>query len=106
MIPLIATLLFSGLQEAFDRDWDQGTITYDGWFANASDDGVMAYKLLAQTGEHEKINRSIVCFKSYMYMYMEDNTETDLSKVCFKFTCTWWIILLNDIIQKIEKKKN
>lgn len=56
-------ILFSGLQKAFDRDWAEGRISYEGWQKNASDDGVIAYKLLAQTGEKETINRSIVCFK-------------------------------------------
>ncbi|XP_068677045.1 protein patched homolog 1-like isoform X1 [Montipora foliosa] len=49
-----------GLQEAFDKDWEAGRITYNGWLQNASDDGVIGYKLLAQTGEKETINRSIV----------------------------------------------
>ncbi|KAJ7372959.1 Protein patched 1 [Desmophyllum pertusum] len=48
------------LQKAFDRDWDEGRITYGGWQKNASDDGVMAYKLLAQTGAKETSNKSIV----------------------------------------------
>lgn len=54
-------LIVSELQKAFDRDWAEGRISYDGWQKNASDNGVMAYKLLAQTGEKETINRSIVC---------------------------------------------
>lgn len=58
------TLLFTGLQDAFDKDWEKGDITYEGWTKNASDDGVIAYKLLAQTGEKEQINRSIVCIDS------------------------------------------
>ena len=53
-------MLFSGLQKAFDRDWNEGRINYSGWQANASDDGVMAFKLLAQTGEKESVNHSIV----------------------------------------------
>ena len=56
-------MLFSELQKAFDRDWAEERISYDGWQKNASNDGVMAYKLLAQTGEKETINRSIVCFE-------------------------------------------
>jgi patched 1 protein len=39
-----------GLQAAFDRDWRDGCITAERWFSNASDDGVLAYKLLVQTG--------------------------------------------------------
>ena len=60
MSDTMATLLFSGLQNAFDRDWENGTITSTGWLKNASNNGVMAYKLLAQTGEKEGINRSLV----------------------------------------------
>lgn len=39
-----------GLQAAFDRDWQDGRITAERWFTNASDEGVLAYKLLVQTG--------------------------------------------------------
>ncbi|XP_055690624.1 protein patched [Lutzomyia longipalpis] len=38
------------LQKAFDRDYAQGRITQERWFANASDDAILAYKLLVQTG--------------------------------------------------------
>ncbi|PFX16833.1 Protein patched-like 1 [Stylophora pistillata] len=48
------------LQKAFDKDWDEGTISYEGWHKNASEYGVMAFKLLAQTGEKEIANKSIV----------------------------------------------
>ncbi|XP_045158248.1 protein patched homolog 1-like isoform X2 [Mercenaria mercenaria] len=39
-----------GLQAAFDRDYANGTFHKNGWYLNASDDAVLAYKLLAQTG--------------------------------------------------------
>uniref|UniRef100_A0A3B4DT74 SSD domain-containing protein n=1 Tax=Pygocentrus nattereri TaxID=42514 RepID=A0A3B4DT74_PYGNA len=42
-----------GLQEAFDKDWEAGRIT-QGNYKNASDDGVLAYKLLVQTGRRDK----------------------------------------------------
>ena len=61
-------MLFSELQKAFDRDWAEERISYDGWQKNASNDGVMAYKLLAQTGEKETINRSIVCFEKLIVL--------------------------------------
>ena len=64
--------MFSGLQKAFDRDWAEGRISYEGWQKNASDDGVMGYKLLAQTGEKETINRSIVCFKEINNLYLSE----------------------------------
>ncbi|MBN3297806.1 PTC1 protein, partial [Amia calva] len=42
-----------GLQEAFDRDWEAGKITQT-TYSNGSDDGVLAYKLLVQTGNRDK----------------------------------------------------
>uniref|UniRef100_A0A8C9VM46 Patched 1 n=1 Tax=Scleropages formosus TaxID=113540 RepID=A0A8C9VM46_SCLFO len=42
-----------GLQQAFDRDWEAGKITQAS-YRNASDDGVLAYKLLVQTGRRDK----------------------------------------------------
>jgi len=39
-----------GLQNAFDNDRKKGTITQERWFDNASADGILAYKLLVQTG--------------------------------------------------------
>ncbi|XP_034026422.1 protein patched homolog 1 [Thalassophryne amazonica] len=38
-----------GLQQAFDKDWEAGRITRNSYM-NGSDDGVLAYKLLVQTG--------------------------------------------------------
>lgn len=50
----------SGLQEAFDKDWQAGRIT-QGNYRNGSDDGVLAYKLLVQTGRREKpVNINLV----------------------------------------------
>ncbi|KAF7669892.1 hypothetical protein LDENG_00100550 [Lucifuga dentata] len=42
-----------GLQQAFDRDWEAGRITLSS-YRNGSDDGVLAYKLLVQTGRRDK----------------------------------------------------
>ncbi|KAK5871051.1 hypothetical protein PBY51_003953 [Eleginops maclovinus] len=42
-----------GLQQAFDKDWEAGRITQNS-YRNGSDDGVLAYKLLVQTGRREK----------------------------------------------------
>ncbi|XP_049784398.1 protein patched [Schistocerca cancellata] len=38
------------LQKAFDHDWERGCITQEKWYANASDEAILAYKLLVQTG--------------------------------------------------------
>ncbi|KAK1801264.1 hypothetical protein P4O66_022958 [Electrophorus voltai] len=49
-----------GLQEAFDKDKRAGRITEEN-YKNGSDDAVLAYKLLVQTGRRDKpINRSLV----------------------------------------------
>ncbi|XP_064605910.1 protein patched homolog 1-like [Liolophura sinensis] len=39
------------IQEHFDADFKAGTITKDEWYGNASDEGILAYKLLLQTGD-------------------------------------------------------
>lgn len=39
-----------GLQTAFDKDYSDGCITQERWFKNASDEAILAYKLLVQTG--------------------------------------------------------
>ncbi|XP_025990235.1 protein patched [Solenopsis invicta] len=39
-----------GLQTAFDKDYHSGCITQERWFQNASDEAILAYKLLVQTG--------------------------------------------------------
>lgn len=44
---------FSGLQDAFDSDWETGKIMPNN-YKNGSDDGVLAYKLLVQTGSRDK----------------------------------------------------
>lgn len=50
-----------GLQLSFDRDWRDGCITQERWYKNASDEAVLAYKLLVQTGRDDHpIDRSLV----------------------------------------------
>lgn len=60
----LASLNFSGLQDAFDSDWETGKITYNN-YKNGSDDAVLAYKLLVQTGNPAKpIDISQVVYQS------------------------------------------
>lgn len=60
----LASLNSSGLQDAFDSDWETGKITYNN-YKNGSDDAVLAYKLLVQTGNHAKpIDISQVVYQS------------------------------------------
>ncbi|KAG8595968.1 hypothetical protein GDO81_001690 [Engystomops pustulosus] len=42
-----------GLQDTFDSEWEAGKITYNN-YRNGSDDAVLAYKLLIQTGNADK----------------------------------------------------
>lgn len=57
----IDIFIFLGLQKAFDRDWKRGSITQERWFPNASDEGILAYKLLVQTGHVDNpIDKSLV----------------------------------------------
>ncbi|XP_054278387.1 protein patched-like [Macrosteles quadrilineatus] len=49
------------LQKAFDRDWSNGCITQEFWFKNASDEGILAYKLLVQTGHVDNpVDKSLI----------------------------------------------
>lgn len=50
-----------GLQRAFDRDQAAGCINQERWFSNASEDAILAYKLLVQTGHVDNpIDKSLV----------------------------------------------
>lgn len=50
---MLHMFLFLGLQDAFDSDWETGRIMPNN-YKNGSDDGVLAYKLLVQTGSRDK----------------------------------------------------
>ncbi|CAG5128611.1 unnamed protein product, partial [Candidula unifasciata] len=39
------------LQRSFDKDFQKGLVTVDGWKQNATEETVLAYKLLVQTGD-------------------------------------------------------
>ncbi|RZF41387.1 hypothetical protein LSTR_LSTR000101 [Laodelphax striatellus] len=50
-----------GLQKAFDRDYSRGSITRERWYPNASMEGILAYKLLVQTGHVDNpVDRSLI----------------------------------------------
>lgn len=49
------------LQTAFDRDYASGAISKERWYGNASVDGILAFKLLAQTGHVDNpIDKSLI----------------------------------------------
>ena len=50
-----------GLQTAFDKDYNSGRINAEGWHKNASDEAILAYKLLVQTGHADNpIDKNLV----------------------------------------------
>lgn len=58
----IVVLAWADIQEHFDADFKAGTITKDEWYGNASDEGILAYKLLLQTGDTDNpVNAEQVC---------------------------------------------
>ena len=60
----------TGLQKAFDRDWSRGSITQERWFPNASDEGILAYKLLVQTGHVDNpIDKSLITQVNVIRVY-------------------------------------
>ena len=51
----------ANLQSAYERDAAAGLISQEGWLKNASDDGILAFKLLVQTGRNDyPIDKSLV----------------------------------------------
>ena len=48
------SLCFTDMQAAFDDDWKKGHLSRNGWYKNASDDGIIGYMLMVQTGDSDK----------------------------------------------------
>lgn len=52
--------LFTGLQKAFDKDLDINCINPEGWSSCASENGILGYKLIVQTGNTDNpIDKSL-----------------------------------------------
>lgn len=77
-----------GLQQAFDKDWEDKRITLSS-YKNGSDDGVLAYKLLVQTGRRDKpININQVCSGSRsMSVIPNMKMKGDNSCMCICVVC-------------------
>lgn len=82
---LLDFLNSSGLQDAFDSDWETGKITYNN-YKNGSDDAVLAYKLLVQTGNRAKpIDISQVLYQSPYWFIQECTSHQEwgeMEKAC------------------------
>jgi len=51
----------SNLQTAYDRDHSLGLISQEGWSKNASEEGILGFKLLVQTGRNDNpIDKTLV----------------------------------------------
>lgn len=49
------------MQKAFDKDWSRGCLNVEGWDSCATEHGILAYKLLVQTGNTDNpIDKSLV----------------------------------------------
>lgn len=54
-------LFFIGLQKAFDKDWSRNCINQEGWLSCATENGILGYKLLVQTGNNDNpIDKTLV----------------------------------------------
>ncbi|XP_054162571.1 protein patched-like [Oppia nitens] len=108
------------LQEAFDRDWKNGCITRENWFPNASDEGILAYKLLVQTGRVDNpVDKSLVltmrlvddmgminpkAFYNYLTAWVSnDALAYSASQASFRPEPRQWIHVAQDVELKIPK---
>lgn len=78
----IKICFLTGLQQAFDKDWEAGRITLNN-YRNGSDDGVLAYKLLVQTGRRDKpinLKQASYALRSYLDFQWFVSTEKNNSR--------------------------
>lgn len=74
---LICIHLSVGLQKAFDKDWTRECINQEGWLPCASENGILGYKLLVQTGITDNpIDKSLVFNARLVDDYGIINEET------------------------------
>ena len=63
---LLNFLLFSDIQDAFDRDKREYRLHANGWHSNATDAGIMGYYLVIQTGDLDRpVDRSRVSYNFF-----------------------------------------
>lgn len=73
------------LQKAFDRDFKLGSITQETWYGNASNEGILAYKLLVQTGHVDNpIDKSQVS-----YVKLVDSEGIINPKAFYNYLSAW-----------------
>ena len=107
------------LQSAFDKDFSAGFITRENWNANASDQGILGYKLLVQTGKVDNpvdksrvpkarlVEDGIINSKAF-YNYLTAWVQSDplayaASQATFRPEPRQWQMTLQDVELKIPK---
>ncbi|XP_012231499.1 protein patched [Linepithema humile] len=74
-----------GLQAAFDKDYSNGCITQERWYHNASDEAILAYKLLVQTGHVDNpIDKSLVT-----HVRLVDNEGVINPRAFYNYLSAW-----------------
>lgn len=108
------------LQDAFDHDRERGCITRERWYSNASNEAILAYKLLVQTGRIDNpVDKSLVltarlvdqqgiinpkAFYNYLTAWASnDMMAYDSTQASFKPEPRQWIHEANDVELKIPK---
>ncbi|RWS27495.1 putative hedgehog receptor patched-like protein, partial [Leptotrombidium deliense] len=111
----------TSLQAAFDSEWANGCITQEHWFPNASADGILAYKLLVQTGRVDTpldkrqvtklklVENGIInpkAFYNYLTAWVSnDALAYSASQANFRPEPKSWIHDANDVDLKIAKSQ-
>lgn len=110
------------LQAIFDKEYATNCITQEGWFNNASDDGILAYKLLVQTGRVDNpIDKSLItkvklvdangiinpkAFYNYLTAWVSnDAIAYSFSQASFHPTPKEWTHVARDYELKIPKSQ-
>ncbi|XP_037090839.1 protein patched-like [Pollicipes pollicipes] len=109
------------LQRAFDRDWALGLIDRERWSRNASDEAVLAFKLLVQTGRvdypidksllpHVRLVKDGIINPKAFYNYLTAWTTNDamaysLAQAQLRPKPKRWLHVAGDVELKIPKSQ-
>ncbi|KAJ8316305.1 hypothetical protein KUTeg_006319 [Tegillarca granosa] len=80
------------LQKAFDKDKSAGNLNQDGWNSNCSHDGILAYKLIIQTGDIDNpIDRQRIKLFTYVHQNRLVDSNGLVSQDAFYNYLTAWV---------------
>ena len=73
------------LQATFDREYALGCVTQERWYKNASDEAILAYKLLVQTGHVDNpIDKSLIT-----HVRLVDNSGIINPRAFYNYLSAW-----------------